>query len=114
MHAVGEPNLAVFDPSDGIHRGLEEPLILHGFADLLHALSGFGLIVDDRWFPDFVCILGCAFACLGEGIRRGSVVEVQLEFPEAQDLGVMRLAEILAQFGRGNLFSALDVDVDFV
>ena len=97
-HQISDIYLTVLDRLECIHFGLEITHVIHLLLELLHADAGEVLIVDHRRFAHLMRITRQTLLRLGSRVRRGGVIDMELQFPETQDLGVLMLTQILVQF----------------
>ena len=94
----------IFPLYNRIHLGLEISHVIHLLPQLLHADYGQKRIIDNRRFTHFEGILRQAFLRFGRRVRWSGIIYVQLQFPESENLRILFLTQVIAQFaGRKRL-----------
>ena len=79
-----------------IDLGMEIAHVIHLLFELLHAGACQFLVVDHRCLAHLMGIARETFLRFSRGIAWGGVIDIQLQFPEAQDLGVLALPQVAA------------------
>ena len=101
---IGEIDLAVLNHFLRVHLGMEIAHVVHLLAQLLHADGGQFLVVDDGCFAHLVGIPCQPFVRFRRRVRRSGVIDMELQLPETEDLGVLLLPQITAQLSGGDGF----------
>ena len=94
-----------------IHLRLEISHVIHLLPQLLHADLGQLFVVDDRCFAHLMCIARETLVGFRSSIAGSSIVDLQLEFPEAHDFRILLLTQIIAEGTRRNGFVIRTFDV---
>ena len=99
---IGQVDLTVLHHFLCIYLGVEITHVIHLLPELLHADRGQLLVVYHGRFAHLVRVAGKAFVRFGRRVRRSRVIDMQLQFPETEDLRVLLLPEITAQVAAGD------------
>ena len=99
---VGQVHFAVLDTLDCIHLSMEIAHIMHLLLELLHADARQVFVVHHRCLTHLMGVLRHFLQRFGGGVGGSGVVDMELQFPETENLGVLFLPQVAAQLGGGD------------